>query len=193
MNIEIPKCYLNPPTKLDKYAENSYSKVENKESLFGREYAGYRVKWNRHDSQLLNFEVFDQKFVIDSRFKDLIDEINESLYIPDLQEGWDDRGAQIPMEVYKTTIKCVINYSTHILNTHQTIISTPEIKPVRDGSIDLVWNTKVAYLAVNIRNSNDNILGTFFGFKHENKKIKEGELDVINIEPEMAYWMTSLK
>ena len=122
-----------------------------------------------------------------------MDEINDSKYILDLQEGWGDNGAPISLNVYQSSIEFVLNYSGYILNIYKIAISTPEIKPVRDGSIDLVWNTDLAYMAINIKLSTDGLLGTFFSFKHENKKIKEGELDLTIVESDTAYWMTSLK
>ena len=194
MRITMPQCFVY--TKKDKrYNPDSYSKRSTEGSIYDRELIGYKtLKSNdKNSSEILEtLEIAGEKFPISSKFVDLKDEIIDSLYILELKEGWGENGAAIKDGAYKCAIGFLIKYFEYIHTHSSIVISTPEINPVRNGSIDLVWNTTNGYMLVNIAKKKDALQGTFFGFKKTNKKIKEGEIDIQNVEPPMALWMTTL-
>lgn len=193
MKITIPKCYLQPRAGVDKYDRNSYSKINNSGSIFQVEKLGYEINNHEKKEEYINLDVDGISYILDSRLADLVDEIQDSKYILNLEEGWEDNGAKISPNAYYASLKFCLDYSIFILNKHNILISTPEINPVRNGTIDLVWNTESAYLAINVKHSPDGFVSTFFLFKKSNQKTIEGEIDINELDEPMALWMTALK
>lgn len=199
MNIQIPKCYLNMPERTDNLKVLTYTPKKNSGSLYASEIIGYKPSYSSQSPIIepitplienqLTFDYAGVNCTVNSRLSDIVEEILDSENILSLKGGWGDNGKEITKNTYISAINALILYSEYILENYNFIIQTPEINPVRNGSIDIVWNTEKGYLIFNI---NEDLLGTFFGFKKLNPKFKEGEVDLINVEPSMALFMKDL-
>ncbi|MEX2411970.1 MAG: hypothetical protein WD607_11510 [Candidatus Paceibacterota bacterium] len=124
--------------------------------------------------------------------KELKTEIEESKYIIELEESWDDGGAKkIPEVVYRNAIDFLIKYVNYIEKNFQLALSTPEINPCVDGSIDLSFRTEKARMLINIQNE-DNANAVFYGDLYESKVPIKGMVPIENVYEHLASWMKEL-
>lgn len=126
---------------------------------------------------------------------DLVDEINDSKYILDLENNWDEMGAApINKELYNSAIAFLLLYMTYIYDNHgKIVISTPEINPCSNGTIDFSWKTLKARMLINVSRKSKEYRATFYYYLYNNKHPKEGLIDMLNVEKETAAWMVNLK
>ena len=73
-----------------------------------------------------------------------MDAISESKYLLELEEDWDDEGANVTtFETYKNAVDFVIT-SSKFLNNYNSKLEKPFIDITRDGSISVQWDTPKA-------------------------------------------------
>lgn len=196
-NITFPECRSNPGERKDSYKPNPFLSSTKKASDQYTDLIGYKVPVSLNVlpltiSETISLECCGDKYRLNYKLFDVADSIDDSKNILSLKEGWGDNGKQITTEIYRRSIKLLIDYANHIFDHYDIVINGPEINPVRNGSVDLVWNTENGYLLINVKEFKNDYLGTFFGFRKSNRKIKEGEIDLNCIEPDMAMWMKDI-
>ncbi len=124
------------------------------------------------------------------KLKSLKQEILKSKYILKLANNWDEEGAlPISSRIYETAIHFLQNYTLFIFETYKTIIETPSINPVKNGSIDLEWHTPNARLLINIRDTQN---AYYYGDQHKNINSIKGNVSTQTVENFFAVWMTKL-
>jgi len=134
----------------------------------------------------------EESIVVAEPFFSIVDEIEKSKYILELREGWDDSNAKsISSDVWNSSVLFLIRYSEVIRECYSIVISTPEINPCRNGSIDLSWRTSKARMLINVRKENGEIVAFYYGDMYNNKSVK-GAVPVTGIENHLAVWMTNL-
>lgn len=129
-------------------------------------------------------------FSLPNKLSHIANAIIESEYILNLQENWDEEGANATnVKTYKKSILFLINYSKYILNEYKQILKEPHIDITRDGSVSIMWDTEIASFLI-IFKKNDNEYAYFYG-QEKNTKIPfkyaikiEDEVDKIT-----ALWM----
>ncbi|WP_439882666.1 hypothetical protein ACSX1A_05740 [Pontibacter sp. MBLB2868] len=158
---------------------------------------------NQSDNLIQLFEVrnFSQhkievpnhpSIVISTELKSIYEAVEESRYILDLEEGWDDENAkEISIISWYRTISFLVNYSSYIFDTYQLKISAPEINPCRDGSIDLSWRTNTARMLINISNA-DNMIASYYADKYNSLNSIEGLVETDKVQEFLASWMKYL-
>ena len=121
----------------------------------------------------------------------LVQEIEASKFILNLNENWDENGA-LPISpiLYETAICFLQNYATFISKKYKTVIETPSINPVKNGSIDLEWHTSNVQLLINIRDTQN---AYFYGDYYNNDSPIKGSVSVKTVEPFFAAWMLKLR
>ncbi len=196
-NITYPECWSNPGERKENYKPNPFLSSNKKASDQYTELIGYKLAVINNVSPISISETiilicFGETFKLNYKLFDVSDAIEDSKSIVELQEGWGENGRKIEVEVYKRSIRLLVDYANYIFENYGIVVETPEINPVRNGSIDILWNTKNGYLLLNVKDFKNDYLGTFFGFRKSNRKIKEGEIDLNCIEPDMAMWMKDL-
>ena len=81
----------------------------------------------------------------------LMQVIEESKGILDLEEDWDGAGAQpIKQLTWERAVEFLIGYATHIWKRLQVIMPNPEIGPGPKGDIDIHWKIDEFELLINI-------------------------------------------
>lgn len=122
----------------------------------------------------------------------ILNEIENSSNIIDLDKNWDDEGAlQISFNTWKKATLFISNYSKWIYNNQNVIISEPDIAAVSDGSIDLTWSSEHARLLVNIKEAETT--ASYYGdYFTENNNIK-GNIPMNEINEFFAYWLKVFK
>ena len=124
------------------------------------------------------------------KLQTLKQEIQNSKYILKLTNNWDENGAlPISPMIYDSAIRFLQNYTLFIFKKYKTIIETPSINPVNNGSIDLEWHTPNARLLVNIRDTQN---AYYYGDQHKNINSIKGSISFETIENFFAVWMTKL-
>lgn len=132
------------------------------------------------------------KFSFPFELVHILNEIEDSSNIIDLDKNWDDEGAlQISYETWEKASLFISNYSKWIYNNQNIIISEPDIAAVSDGSIDLTWSSEQARLLVNIKAIE--ITASYYGdYFTENNNIK-GNIPINEINEFFAYWLKIFK
>lgn len=132
------------------------------------------------------------KFSFPIELVHILNEIEDSSNIIDLDKNWDDEGAlQISYETWEKATLFISNYSKWIYNNQNIIISEPDIAAVSDGSVDLTWSSEQARLLVNIKEAETT--ASYYGdYFTENNNIK-GNIPINEINEFFAYWLKIFK
>lgn len=120
-------------------------------------------------------------------------EIKDAIQILELEENWDDEGAKkIQEPVFIEAVSFLLNYSDFIYKNFGVIISTPEINPCIDGSIDLSFRSQNARLLINIQKENERSNAIFYGDLYDNKIPIKGNVPTEGVFEHLAHWMKHL-
>ncbi len=129
------------------------------------------------------------KFKIE--FPQIDKEIQDAQYILALSENWDDDSAlKISDDIYKNAALFLKNYTLHIFDRYNVKIASPSINPVKDGTIDIEWQTPNARFLINFRN---NQTAAYYGDNRSNLNSIKGRVGVVDVEEYLATWMIKLK
>lgn len=132
------------------------------------------------------------KFSFPVELVHILNEIEDSSNIIDLDKNWDDEGAlQISFNTWEKATLFISNYSKWIYNNQNIVISEPDIAAVSDGSIDLTWYSKQARLLVNIK-AIETAASYYGDYFTENNNIK-GNIPINEINEFFAYWLKIFK
>jgi hypothetical protein len=116
--------------------------------------------------------------------------INNAQSILNLSDNWDDDGAfKVPKNVHNSAILFLKKYALFLLNDLKTVISAPDINPVKDGSIDLEWHTPNARMLINVNNSGK--IG-YYGDNFDDLNSIKGKVADDSVQTFLAVWMTKL-
>lgn len=116
--------------------------------------------------------------------------ISNAQSILNLKDNWDDNGAlQVPLKVYSSAILFLKKYALFILNNLETVISAPEINPVKDGSVDLEWHTPQARMLINLKKDGKI---AYYGDSYNDLNSIKGKVDTQSVQTFLAVWMTKL-
>ena len=116
--------------------------------------------------------------------------ISNAHSISNLIDDWDDNGAlKVPINVYNSAILFLKKYALFILNDLGTVISAPEINPVKDASVDLEWHTPQARMLINVKNDGKI---AYYGDSYNDLNSIKGKVDDQSVQTFLAVWMTKL-
>lgn len=100
--------------------------------------------------------------------------IDEARYILNLSSNWDDDGAvKIPQFVFDRATDFLSKYSDALKNIYKFDFPVPAIQPLKDGSIDLEWDTNKGFLLINFKNTEE-FIAYYYG---EIKTGDKGKID----------------
>lgn len=117
--------------------------------------------------------------------------INNSTYLLDLQDDWDDQGSTaIDFNTWRTSVEYLINYSTWIYEKFDIIINHPKINAGPKDSIDMLWHSSKFRLLMNIQKNGDDV--TYYGDNNHNKNSVKGRLDSDGIQTFFAMWLMEM-
>jgi hypothetical protein len=115
--------------------------------------------------------------------------ISNSKDILDLEEDWDDEGANTTnLSTYNRAISFVRNYCIKIFQSGIKI-STPSIEILRDGSIGVNWETSKASFLIVFDKANENISYCYGKNKTNGIPFKTGIENDNSIDESVASWM----
>ena len=144
---------------------------------------------------LLSNLTFSQNLSLDGDWAFRIDPnevgANQGWYKTDyLPTNWDEEGA-LPVSplIYDAAIQFLQQYALFIFDNYKVIVETPSINPVKNGSIDLEWQTPNARLLINIRDTQN---AYYYGDQHKNINSIKGNVNIQTVENFLAVWMTKL-
>jgi hypothetical protein len=81
----------------------------------------------------------------------LLETIEKSKYILDLQDDWDDAGSEGYGELsWTASVKFLLKYAKTLHQDFNIEVQTPNIYPGPKGSIDILWKVETYRLLVNI-------------------------------------------
>jgi hypothetical protein len=127
---------------------------------------------------------------IPQKLKHIEMSIGNAQSIPNLIDNWNDDGAlKVPLNVYNSAILFLKKYALLILNDLGTVISAPEISPVKDGSVDLEWHTPQARMLINVKNDGQ---VAYYGDSYNDLNSIKGKVDAQSVQTFLAVWMTKL-
>jgi hypothetical protein len=137
-------------------------------------------------------DILGEHLEIPTRLEEIKSEIENSKRILNFEDDWNNDGAcKIDTKIYLHAIKFLIEYSKY-LKKLGFIISSPDIDPCPDGTIDLSWNTDKARLLINFRIVDEDILGYFYGDLLNNISPIKGSFKVNEFCDYLAIWMKVL-
>ncbi len=197
--LKTPTNYINPNQLGNSSLLGDYDCFIPKQSyFFDRKPIGFEFSKNSEEkskSTTLSLNVLGKEYSVPSALFDLIEEIEESKSILDLEYNWDELGADIiKPALFGQAIDFILMYTTYIYENHQkTVISSPEINPCANGTIDFSWRTKAARMLINIKEKNGEFRASFYGYYYNNKLPLEGLIDMKNVDKTIASWMKELK
>ena len=123
------------------------------------------------------------------------DVIVDAKFILDLEANWDSEGAiEIPKIIFDRAIHFVESYSSRVYFEFGIIPVSPEITPLKDGSIDLLWNNDKTSLLVNIKNASSDIAYYYGELYNNNGQIFDvnGQIPTNLIIDTFASWFSYL-
>lgn len=89
--------------------------------------------------------------VLPYELRSLVDEIEKSKYILELEDDWDDEGSiGYKKETWIKSIKFIVSYAIWFKDNYNKIIEVPKIYHGPEGSIDISWENLKYRLLVNI-------------------------------------------
>ena len=107
----------------------------------------------------IKLKVGTKFFCLPLALKHIAFTIEDSKEILALDEDWDNNnGSKIQFETWASAVELIIVYATFILENFNTPIIAPEINPVGNGSVDIVWRTKEARLLMNVKSLKSTVL-----------------------------------
>jgi hypothetical protein len=154
--MPIPAFSIQPtPSNLSKWAEiyNNNDFLEDKICMPQPKHLKGLEKKN---ARLLHsgVEILKKSDQLPLRLSHIEIAIKDANYIVSLEDDWDSDGAiKIPSQIFNRAINFVIDYSISVFTNYNLVLVAPIISPVKDGSIDLLWETNENSLLVNIKNS----------------------------------------
>lgn len=147
-----------------------------------------KLKWQRK----IEIKIGDKILYIDSKLINISKCIENSEYILNLKDDWDDENALgCNPFIYYRAIEILTRYSQNLLTSYGIVIDKPEINLAKDGSIDLEWRTDSVILLINIQNT-DIIDVHYYGEDFKTKTILKGFIDSFRINKDLAFWMQKL-
>ncbi|RZJ86438.1 MAG: hypothetical protein EOO20_18305 [Chryseobacterium sp.] len=196
-----PKSFLRSGSRKSASSCDALSPKKQDPSWFTRKYIGFELTdeiFKEVDSigseKYVILDFLGKSHLVPKDLYDIVEEINDSKYILELQDNWDHCGAKAAnIEVYKKSIEFLLMYSQHIYNVYGVIIQAPEINLIPSGTIDFSWRTSGARMLINFKQKDDKILATWFGYHKPDNLPEEGYIDVTKINESKAVWMKELK
>jgi len=200
MNIEPIKNFRDMPSNpinmdYDCYRRKESFYIEDRKSIgFDFPYSKL-INQQKVEVKSLKFKLLEKEYLVYDAFKDIVDEINNSKYILELENNWDGMGAVIvPHELYQRGIEVLIMYANFIFDQYnKTVIQSPEINPCPNGTLDFSWTTENSRMLINIKPKDDDYVASCFGYSKVSKIAIEGFVDMVNIDIDIASWMRKLK
>jgi hypothetical protein len=120
----------------------------------------------------------EESISVSSELNPLIEAVEESKYILELPDNWDEEGSEsYSKEVWVKAVKFLIRHAEWVLEQTGKPIVTPKILHGPDGSIDIYWKKPEFYLLINIPKE-DGSLATFYVNNYKELKI-EGQFNPI--------------
>ncbi len=218
MNIEFPKSFLNP--RSPKRSEDDWGvecyRFDYSGSFYGRNEIGFTLSEKRKDrhkseaddkdlvkivediaffsDEYLTINIQGKKFLLHCELEDIFEEIIHSHYLLDLEDDWDNMGAAaIKFDTYISAINFLIRYSNTLVDLHSTVITSPEINPCFDGSIDLSWKTDKVRLLINFKMVENSVRAIYYRDFYDNKNSSKGSLPLDELNESFLVWMKALK
>lgn len=106
-------------------------------------------------------------------------EIQESKYILDLADNWDDEGSKgYQLSTWQRATSFLSNLSAKAWDSFRVTIDAPKIYHGPDGSIDVFWKTDKYQILANIP-EDPSLPATFYGSNFKKDSIK-GTFDIAN-------------
>ncbi len=163
--------HLQKP-KLDEYFSVSMEFDNKNIPQYGLPKRNLIINFNSHEVGTLPYNL-----------KDIYDEIQESKYILEFDDDWDDEGSPSYKEsTWETAVKFLINLVNMANNKIGFIIPTPKIYHSSDGSIDILWENEQFRFLINFPDD-VNTKPSFYGDNYMSKKVEGSIDDPQNINP----------
>lgn len=122
----------------------------------------------------------------------LIQEIEDSKYIYDLNDDWDDEGSQgYEKSTWKNAVQFLIRYVNQLYKHFELKVDVPSIEHGPNGSIDLIWQKDNCRLIANIE-SNINDAVKFYG-DDRNQSTYKGTIPYESINDTFLLWLKNLQ
>jgi hypothetical protein len=195
-NICTPLKFIFTPTcKTNSYKLKVYNNfLSSLGTSFNYENA-LSDRFNGSNFRRLIQQLYDEKFnplawnLGSQTFNSKIEELIEnSRYILQLEEGWDEENAlAIDKSIWETATNFLRLYGSYFTETFLSPMELPEINPTRNNSIDLEWRTEKGRLLINFSNQSD--LATYYGDRYSNIDNIKGSVDVNEVKEYLAVWM----
>lgn len=118
--------------------------------------------------------------------------INDSKYILELEDNWDDEGAdKIAHEAWESATSFLRNYSDTLEKDFGKEIVMPNISPVPNGSIDLYFKSEKGKFLINFNYDNEQLAISYYGEDRLKNKCLKGRLDNFQIDDFVLFWLKS--
>lgn len=131
-------------------------------------------KQSLRDSKLINLdrETRLQEVIIVSRLSEISKAIQESKYILDLKDDWDDEGSVgYELSTWKRAVGFLTDLAKTALDSFGVLIDPPKIYHGPDGSIDMLWKNEAYKILVNFP-KDDALPASFYGNTSSKETVK---------------------
>lgn len=134
--------------------------------------------------------VCGKEHIVPYVLKDIVKQIEEAKEILDYSYNWDDDGA-LPTnnKTFEQAINFVLGYVLYIFENHKSILQTPYIDILRDGSISVHWETQKGKLLIIFKRETTNF-AYYYAERLENKIPFKSAIKIGGeIDEFLALWM----
>lgn len=153
----------------------------------------YTLDLNDPSDFSIKLKVGTKIFCLPLPLKHIAFTIEESKEILALDDDWDNNnGLKIEFETWASAVELIIVYASFILDNFNTPIIAPEINPVGNGSVDIVWRTKEARLLMNVKPPRSPVIASYYGDLYNNGQEIRNVIKDDSIVEHLAFWMKNL-
>ena len=129
---------------------------------------------------------------LNRKFISLYDVINQSKYILDFKDNWDENGSKTYLPgTWIKSVRFLVKFYTWRDQNYKPLVRPPKIYQGPEGSIDIYWKSETFTYLINIPEEDET---ASYYYKTATGTKSEGEFDLLkfNVEELQAYFEPSL-
>lgn len=136
------------------------------------------------------FEINSKSYQVPSRLMHIAEQIEEAQDILKYEFDWDGEGA-CPTDIttFENAISFIINYSVSIYDKTGTVLKTPYMDILRDGSVSVHWESENAQLLTIFKKGKSELAYYFAELKENKVPLKSAIEPGKPVDEFLALWM----
>lgn len=195
--MDSSTCLYEPEVSYQKSQKASANYLKNREvsTYFPNDYIynifTKRTKIGRDSEKSIKLNVNNLTFQLPPILKHIAQQIEEAKEILNYTDNWDDEGAEATdYNTFEQAASFVVDYAEYVYAQFNTVLCTPFIDILRDGSVSVHWETgKNTQLLIIFKKGNNEL--SFYYAEQSDRKIplKSAIVPGEPVDETLASWM----